>query len=126
MRTMMFVAVAAVTLAGCTRPADPPGASFAKETAGRVAGAPRSCISTFPNQNLRVLDPMTLAYGYGRTTYINRLGGPCPALSPYNTIIINADSGQYCRGDRVRGLEPGARIAGPSCNLGDWVPYSMP
>jgi hypothetical protein len=26
----------------------------------------------------------------------------------------------------VRGLEPGAVIPGPTCILGDWVPYRLP
>ena len=41
-------------------------------------------------------------------------------------IVEGGTGGQYCRGDRVRGLEPGAIIPGPTCNLGDWVPYRQP
>ena len=126
MRALMLIAAAAV-IASCSRPVTPPGASLAEETAGRTAGPAQTCVSAFPNQNLRILDPQTIAYGYGNTIYINRLPGACPALSQFNTIIVDAASGgQYCRGDRVRGLEPGALIPGPSCNLGDWVPYRKP
>jgi hypothetical protein len=126
MRALMLIA-AAVTVASCSRPALPPGAAFAQETAGRVAGPAQTCVSTFPQQNLRILDPQTVAYGWGNTVYINHLSGPCPALSQYNTIIVEGSIGsQYCRGDRVRGLEPGAIIAGPSCNLNDWVAYRRP
>jgi hypothetical protein len=126
MRALMLIAAAAV-VASCSRPVTPPGSSFAEETAGRTAGPAQTCVSAFPNQNLRILDPQTIAYGYGNTIYVNRLPGACPALSQFNTIIVDAGSGgQYCRGDRVRGLEPGALIPGPTCNLGDWVPYRKP
>ena len=62
-----------------------------------------------------------------RTIWIDRLAADCPGLNEANTTIVEAGvGGQYCRGDRVRGLEPGAIIAGPGCNLGDWVPYRQP
>ena len=126
MRALMLIAAAAL-VASCSSPVTPPGAGFAEAIAGRVAGPPKTCISNNPAENLHVLDPQTVAYGYGRTIYINRLAAPCPALSQFNTIIAEASTGnEYCRGDRVRGLEPGAIIAGPSCNLGDWVPYRIP
>lgn len=125
MRALMLIPTAAAVLAGCATPATPSGNAFASEVAGRVPGRPMSCVTTFPDQNLRVLDPATLAYGYGRTVYVNHLAAPCPALSQFNTLIVEAQGGQYCRGDRIRGREPGAIIPGPICNLGDWIPYSM-
>ena len=126
MRALMLIAAAAFA-GSCSRPAMPPQNGFAEAIAGRVAGPAQTCISNNPAENLHVLDPQTVAYGYGKTIYINRLAAACPALSQFNTIIVDAGSGgQYCRGDRVRGLEPGALIPGPSCNLGDWVPYTQP
>src|SRR4051794_7750590 len=120
------ILAALVLLAACTRPAEPPGGRFAQELSGHVAGATQTCVATFPNQNLRVIDPQTLAYGDGRTIYVNHLAAACPALSEFNTVIAEVQGGQYCRGDRVRGLEPGGLIPGPSCNLGDWAPYRKP
>ena len=126
MRALMLIPLAAIA-ASCSRPVTPPRAGFADATAGMVSGPPQTCVSTNPAENLHVLDSQTLAYGYGRTIYVNRLAGPCPALSEFNTLIVEAGvGGQYCRGDRVRGREPGAIIAGPSCNLGDWIPYRRP
>lgn len=126
MRTLMLIA-ATVMVASCSRPATPPQATFAEQIAGRVAGPPQTCISTNSAENLRALDPQTIAYGTGRTIWINHLPGPCPGLSEFNTLIVEASTGgEYCRGDRVRGREPGAIIAGPSCNFSDWVPYRKP
>lgn len=126
MRALMLIAATAL-VASCSRPVSPPASGFAATVAGRVAGPVRSCISTNPAENLHALDSQTLAYGYGRTIYINRLPAACPAVDESNTLVVEAGiGGEYCRGDRVRGLEPGANIPGPSCNLGDWVPYTHP
>lgn len=121
MRPLAFAA--ALILAGSANPVPGPSAALVKETAGRIAGPAKSCVSTISSENLRVLDPMTLAYGTGTTVYINHLPGPCPGLGQLNTLIVEVQGGQYCRGDRVRGNEPGSIIPGPACNLGDWVPY---
>ena len=122
-----LIPLAAFAVASCApQPPAPPNMAFAQELAGYVASPPQSCVATFSNTNLRVIDSRTLAYGQGRTISVNHLPGDCPALSPYNTLIIDASAVQYCRGDHVRGLEPGGIIPGPSCNLGDWVTYRKP
>jgi hypothetical protein len=127
MRSLIALLITACVVAGCTRPAEPPGGAFARELTGRVAGAPQTCVSAINNQNLRVIDASTVAYDSGRTIYVNRLPGPCPAIAQLGTVIVDArDGSQYCRGTRIRGLETGAIIPGPWCPLGDWVPYGKP
>ncbi len=127
MRALLLIA--AIGLAAC-QPAAAPGPArsdaFARELAGRVAGPPQSCISSISNQNLRVVDSSTLAYGFGSTVYVNRLDAQCATLNPQNTLIVEAQSGQYCSGDRVRELEPGMTIPGRVCILREWVPYRRP
>ena len=120
--SLLLIAVAA---AGCAPHGSTPRFkdTFAQEVAGRAAGQAQRCISPFGNENLRVVNPQTVAYGNGPTIYVNRLRAPCPALEPHNTTIIESHGGQYCSGDHVRGLEPGAIIPGPVCFLGDWTPY---
>jgi hypothetical protein len=126
MRPLIILA-AAVAVASCSRPAMPPGSALAEATAGRIPGPAQSCVTAYPAENLHALDAQNIAYGYGKTIYINHFAAPCPAIEPGNTLIVDAGVGnEYCRGDRVRGREPGAIIAGPSCNLGNWVPYRLP
>ena len=121
-----LIPLAALAVASCVpQTPEPPNAAFAQELAGHVAGPQQTCVSAMPDQNLRVIDSRTVAYGWGRTIYVNQLPAECPSLSQYNTLIVEASAGHYCRGDRVRALEPGGIIPGPTCNLGDWVPYSM-
>ncbi|HEX8415024.1 MAG TPA: hypothetical protein VF637_14230 [Sphingomicrobium sp.] len=122
MRSSLFLLVA---LASCAPQGMQPGApdALGQELAGRTPAGTSNCVSQFGSQNVRVVNPTTIAYGHGRTVYINRLTSACPALSPHNTLIIESQGGQYCRGDHVRGLEPGAIIPGPTCFLGDWTAY---
>lgn len=125
--TMIAAALCLSACQGATLDAPPPGASAASALEGRVAGEPRTCISTAPNQQGRVLDAATIAYDSGPVVWVNRLAAACPGLSPYNRMIVEQGGGsQLCRGDRVRGLEPGGSIPGPACNLQDWVPYRRP
>ena len=120
--SLLLIAVAS---AGCAPQGSTPRFkdTFAQEVAGRAAGQAQRCISPFGNENIRVVNPQTVAYGNGRTIYVNRLRAPCPSLEPHNTTIIESHGGQYCSGDHVRGLEPGAIIPGATCFLGDWTPY---
>jgi len=128
MRALMLISVAAVAASGCTRPVAPnQDAAFAHELAGRVAGAPQGCVGTMQGQNLRVIDGQTLAYDQGATIWVNKLGASCPAIEPLNMVIVEPQMGsQYCRGDHIRGLEPGGIIPGPTCFLGEWTPYRRP
>jgi hypothetical protein len=122
----MLISAAAISLAGCTRPVAPnDNAVLAQELAGRVAAGPaQSCINTTNASNLRVINGQTLAYNDGPTLWVNRLAASCPGIETLSTVIVVPTSGsQYCRGDHIRGLEPGAIIPGPTCFLGQWEPY---
>ena len=123
MRSLIF----ALALSGCAAVGQGPEAreqaAFARELEGRVAGPAETCVSTMQNQPLRIVDRRTLAYDRGGTIWVNRLGSECPGMRPFNTLIVEVHGSQYCRGDRVRALEPGTSIPGPICILGDFVPY---
>jgi hypothetical protein len=123
MRSSLLLVAAAVV--GCAPQESAPGFkdTFAQEVAGRTPGQGQRCISPLGKENIRIVNPQTVAYGFGRTIYVNRLRAPCSSLEPNNTTIIESHGGQYCSGDHVRGLEPGAAIPGPVCFLGDWTPY---
>lgn len=116
----------AFVIASCAEPSAPVGNPIGAELEGRIAGAPQSCVPIERSSNLTAVDSRTLVYRSGSTIYVNHPGSPCPAIAPLNTLIVDAQQGRYCRGDRVRGLEPGATIAGPVCILGEWVPYRKP
>jgi hypothetical protein len=127
MRSLTLVpAVAAIAVGSCAQQPQPPGAALAQTLAGRVPGPPQECISEFGPDHPYAIDAQTIAYGSGRTIYINRLAGPCPGVDPVNTLITETYGGEYCRGDHIRGKEIGSIIPGPVCILQNWVPYRLP
>lgn len=97
---------------------------LAQELSGRTAGPAQNCVPVRQGDSLRIVDSRTLAYDQGRTIWVNRLDRGCAGLRPMNTLIAEVSGSQYCRGDRVRGLETGSSIPGPSCILRDFVPYT--
>ena len=97
--------------------------ALAEELTGRSAGKAQACVPARQAQSLQIVDRRTIVYRDFDTVYVNRLDADCPGLRPFNTLIIEANGSQYCRGDRVRAVEPGSSIPGPFCVLRDFVPY---
>jgi hypothetical protein len=93
---------------------------------GRVAGDPVDCINTQSSSGLSTVDETTLVYRSGATLFVNTLPARCPGLDPLDTLIVEQFGSRLCRGDKVRGLEPGTAIPGPICRLGSFVPYRKP
>jgi hypothetical protein len=116
--------------AGCAERGEGPTAraqeAFARDLAGRSAGEPRSCVPAGAGRALVVRDASTITLEEGRTLWVNRLDGACPGLDPFVTLEVEQHGSQYCRGDRVRGREPGRSIPGPWCVLRDFTPYRLP
>lgn len=95
------------------------------ELAGRAAGVPQQCLTETGTEALRVseTDGHVLLYGRGKTIWANDLGAGC-SFSVNDTLITQPIASRYCRGDYVRSLDRISRIPGPSCRLGDFVPYT--
>jgi hypothetical protein len=122
----MRILLIPLLLTACTASA-PNSASNSSELArlldGRVVGEPKSCVPMQQQDGLRAIDENTFVVERGRTLWVNRLPSACPGIRPFSTLIVRVHTGQYCQGDRVQALEPGASIPGPYCILGDFVPY---
>lgn len=116
----------AALLAGCTAPPPAPVPANApiSELAGRTAGPAQRCIQIVPNESLQIVSPNALLYGAGRTVWLNRPPGDCRGLRESDILVTDPVSAQYCRGDLVRSFDRHSRIPGPSCRLGDFVPYT--
>jgi hypothetical protein len=114
-------------LAACAAPrADGPTREqeeLSRELAGREAGAAQNCISATQSSSLNIVDNSTLSYRQGDTIWVNRLAAPCPGMRPLDTLVVELHGSEYCRNDRIRPLQTGSRIPGPTCFLGDFVPY---
>jgi hypothetical protein len=117
----------AMILGSCA-PSPPPGMPRqATELVGRVAGAPRDCVPIRTSQNLRIADgdPETLVYGSGQTVWANHIGPGC-SFGINDILVFEPTGGSYCRGDIVRSVDRDSHIPGPSCVLGDFVPFTRP
>ena len=98
---------------------------LSKQLAGKVAGEPQNCINDFNNTNLvRVSDDILLYRVSSRLVYENRLRYSCPGLARDNDIIVTEQfSSQRCKGDIFRLVDRTSGIQGPTCSLGEFVPY---
>jgi hypothetical protein len=97
----------------------------ARELAGRSAGAPQRCVLIQQSESLRVSDSNrhTLLYSSGRIIWANHLGQQC-GFGTDDVLVTEPIGSYYCRGDLVRSFDRFSRIPGPTCILGDFLPYT--
>ncbi len=95
---------------------------------GKVAGEPVSCLpSRSASETIRVSDNVLLYRASGRLVYKNELRGRCPGLARDDDIIVSRVNGPGpCRGDIIHLVDRASGMQGPSCVLGDFVPYRTP
>ena len=95
------------------------------ELAGRSPGKPQQCVPIQQMESLRIAENNrhTLLYGNGKAVFANRLAGECTFGSD-DVLVTEPTGSQYCRGDIVRSFDRLSKIPGPSCVLGDFVPYA--
>lgn len=98
---------------------------LSKELDGKVAGEAVRCIGNSPQANvIRVSDDLLLYRVSGRLVYQNRLRSPCPGLARDDDVMVSRQWGsQQCRGDIFQLVDRVGGIPGPTCVLGDFVPY---
>jgi hypothetical protein len=114
----------AAAVVACAMSGNPTTSQAIPELAGRAAGSPQRCVLNQQNQNLHIVDARTITYGSGKTIWVNRLGGDCPGMDPTDALVVEPAGSQYCRGDRIRPIDPTNPFPGPVCILGDFVPYT--
>lgn len=96
---------------------------LAKLLEGRVAGKPTSCISAYPNENLRVIDGTALVYGRGKTIYVNTTRHP-EDIDGDDVLVIRRTGSQLCRLDNVTTVDRFSGIFSGAIFLTDFVPYT--
>lgn len=90
---------------------------------GRVAGKPTSCISAYPNENLRVIDGTALVYGRGKTIYVNYTRHP-EDIDGDDVMVIRRTGSQLCRLDNVTTVDRYSGIFSGAIFLDDFIPYT--
>jgi len=99
-----------------------------KQLGGKIPGEPVRCISnTASNETIRVSDDILLYRQSGRLVYRNDLKGSCPGLARDSDIMVVRQFGsQTCAGDFFHLVDRSSGIRGPTCVLGDFIPYRKP
>ena len=95
---------------------------------GKVAGPPLSCLPTFRQDDMVVIDDRTIAFRQGSSrTYVNHMQGGCSNLGGgYALVTRSFGGGQLCRGDIAQVVDLSSRMTVGSCVFGDFVPYARP
>ena len=120
---MRLAALGVAALAACAAPPAVPSDHVISELAGRTAGPPKRCVNLEPNESLRIAGPNAFLYGAGRTVWLNVPPGDCRGLRD-SDVLVTKPLGQHCRGDLVRSIDRYSKIPGPTCRLGDFIPYT--
>jgi hypothetical protein len=96
--------------------------------AGKVAGKPVSCLPTFNQNDMVVIDEQTIAFRQGRgRVYVNHMQGGCNNLGgTYALVTKQFGNAELCRGDIGQVVDLQNHFTVGSCVFGDFVPYSKP
>lgn len=101
-------------------------AELAKLLEGRVAGTPKSCITTFGHRNIKQIDDTALVYRSGDTVWVNRTRNP-QSIDESDVMVIERFSGSsLCRTDQIRLIDRYAGFFSGVIFLDDFVPYRLP
>ena len=103
--------------------ADSP-AALDKLLAGKTPGQPVECILPDLSAPPRIIDGTAIVYWRGRTTYVARFTGGCAALRADRTVITTGSTGQLCRHDEARVIEPGGGGGYGFCTFENFTPYT--
>ena len=118
------IASLALSVACCAAPQPVPDRHDKPVELSRgVVGPPRRCVTLDQLGSLRVseTDPHLLVYASGQILWANYVG-QC-GFGRDDVLVTEPTGSELCTGDIVRSFDRESHIAGPSCVLGEFVPY---
>ena len=132
-KSMTMAAAMTSLLAACsTAPAEQtrsPQASqeLADALAGRVAGPPQRCITTYRTTKVQPIDDFTILYDQGSTIYVQNPRGGCPGVGSGRDILVTRQTtNQLCDGEIAQTVDLTSRVERGGCVFGPFVPYTKP
>ena len=133
MRSISLLLIGAA-LAGCsTAPPAPPMRTaqaqdqYQRLLAGKVAGPPMSCMSTFRADDMRVIDDSTVIFRQsGNRVVLGHFAGGCNMLGQpgYALVTKQLGSSGLCHGDIATVVDTHSGFTVGSCVIGDFIPYT--
>lgn len=125
-KNVFALAIISLALSGCTTLGIPhkerAETRLAAMLQGRVAGAPRSCITAYDSSRLQILDRTAVVYDAGDTIWVSRPSDP-NMLDTKDIVVIKRTGSQLCKQDIVRTVDRINRFTTGVVFLGDFVPY---
>ncbi|CAM3092529.1 hypothetical protein SPAN111604_03260 [Sphingomonas antarctica] len=122
MYRLLLAPLLLLTVAATDRDAD----QVEKALAGKVAGAPKNCLTRFEADNMSVHDGVLLFRVSSKLVYRNDMN-QCSNLREDDIIQTNLfGSSQLCRGDIARLISRTGGFEHGACSFGDFVPYRTP
>lgn len=130
---LLAAGTAALLLGSCsTAPAEqtrsPRAAQeLADALAGRMAGPPQRCITTYRTTKVQPIDDFTILYDQGSTIYVQNPRGGCPGIGSGSDILVTRQTtNQLCDGEIARTVDLTSRVERGGCVFGPFVPYTRP
>lgn len=94
--------------------------------AGRVAGAPVSCLPLYNLGSARIVEGVGIVYRVGGKLYVNRPRTDPRGLDDDDILVVRSFGSQLCNADRVDLVDRNSRMWSGFVSLGDFVPYTRP
>ena len=137
MRAVLLIAAAPLVASCAPAGTAEPGAAalspkqlerLDKQLAGKVPGEPIRCLPNYrTSETIRISDDILLYRSSSSLIYRNNLRGACPGLARDSDIMVVRQFGSStCEGDFFHLVDRSSGIRGPTCVLGEFVPYRKP
>ena len=120
---VFYLTATAVVVASCAPAPETAGPVVNPQIAGRVAGPPQSCVPIEPSASMMLENRNAFVYNLGSVVWVSSTN--CPGSSD-DIPVFHPTGSSHCRGDIVRMVDRVTQMPGPSCILGDFVPYRRP
>lgn len=127
------ILAAALALCSCATGPEPSTRTAATQRdydaliAGKVAAAPLSCMPSFDQFDMQIIDGRTVAYSLGtKRTYIVQLSQGCAALASGGYTLVTRQFGNtgLCRGDSASVVDLANRTHAGFCMVQQITPYN--
>ena len=128
---LLLVGASLASCAGAPQPGRSAKAEahFQKLLAGKVAGQPLSCLPSYRQTDMVVIDDQTIAFRDGsRRVWVTNLRNSCSNLGSGHYALVTKQFGGsgVCRGDIAEVADLTSGITVGSCVFGDFTPYMKP
>jgi len=127
MRTLIPAILAAAALAAspavAAKEKRTPEEQLAKLLDGRVAGAPKSCITLSRIDSSQIIDKTAIVYRDGSTLWVNRPRSGADSLDEDDVLVTKLTGSQLCSIDTVQLHDRSSHFWRGFVSLGEFVPY---